>query len=509
MIYFVSGRPYVASFTNAKTPVIGAGHYQYQVFDNELCKLSNSDNEGIACNWFKIGGKAYRVINNAESYEYSSATEDNLYLVDKDGNKLDMPLEIVYLLKRTLPNKISPPYVAGLVRGYQEKRRSCLLLADFETKKLFCSENDLFLNNLVVLPDGVYGYDDRADSFKKYDFELNEAWAFKPENVIGTHTKKVIPCNDTILYYHGHVKIEQLESVEVPDDDVIHTNHIRLDGELYCLDRETGEMRWERKFPIAITDIVVHEDQLYCVAEKEIFRLSPETGEILDQAEMEFNTGGETHLNNLMNVVEGKLWITVNHWYYQTFCLLVVNPATLSIEHKIDTPAPYVPDKFLTYDAEKRQVYYGLSTTKYEPYLEHRDPLLVIDLDDLGKATEFETKPDIEIGFQPAADNEELEELWIHIKAAPLEKALRFGIVETQNQTALHSVCSIRKTNPRKTFNGRVHFRYSGSDRPKAEVDEVLRVIETSFNKWAEQMYIEAGNRSDEPVTIDVVYLAD
>jgi len=509
MIYFVSGRPWIDTLTNAKPPVIDAWGYQYQIIDNELCKLPEAAKEDIACKWFTIEGQDYRIINNAESYEYSYATEDNLYLVDKDGNKLDMPLEIVYLLRRALADKVFPPYVVGSVRGYQEKRGSYLLLANFETKKFFCSEDKMRLLNLTILPDGVYGYDDHAKSFKKYDLELNEAWVFNPESMIVTHSKKVVPCNGSILFYNGNDKVEQLESIEVPNDDIIHTNHIRLDGELYCLDRETGELRWERKFPIALTDLVVHENQIYCIAEREIFRLSLETGEIQDQAEMEFNTGTEAHLHQLMNVVEDKLWIMVNHYYQQTYCLLVVDPATLSVEHKIDTPAPYVPDAFLAYDADKRQVYYRLFTTKYEPYIEHRNPLMVIDLDSLDQASEFESKPDIGVVFQPAPDNDALEELWIHIKDASLDKALRFGIIESQNQTALHSTCPYRKTHPRKTFNGKVHFRYSGSDRPKAEVDEVLEVIESSFNTWVNQMDIGAGDRSGEPVTIDVAYVED
>jgi len=506
MIYFVSGRPWIDLLNKARPPVVDSGPYQYQVVDGELRKLPESASEEIVCNWFSIGGDEYRIIDNTESYQYSCATEDNLYLVNRDGNKLDMPLEIVYLLRRALVDNVLPPYVVGSVRGYQEKRGSYLLLANYETRDFFAIEDKSYMLNLTLLPDGVYGYDNDADSCKKYDLELNEVWAFKPDKVIVQDSKKIVPCGDSILFYNGDSKVEQLESIEVPDRDSIHTNHIRLDGELYCLDRETGEMRWQRNFPVALTDFLVHEDQIYCIAEKEIFRLSPETGEIQDQAGMDFNTGTETNLHKLMQVVEDKLWIMVDHYYHQTFCLLVLDPVTLSVEHVIDTPAPFAPDAFLAYDADERQVYFRLSSSKYEAYTEHQHILMVIGLDRLDQAAAFESKPDIDVGFQPAPDDDALEELWIHIKNAPLDKALRFGIVETQNQTAPHSTCPCRQPRPRKTFNGKVHFRYSDSDSPKAEVEKVLSAIESSFNTWVDKMDIGAGDRSGEPVTIDVAY---
>lgn len=509
MIYFVSDRPWIDLLNQVRPPVINAGDYQYQVIDNELCKLPETANEDIACNWFSIGGKEYRIINNAESYEYSYATEDNLYLVDRDGNKLDVPLEIVYLLRRALVDKVLPPFVVGSVRGYQEKPGSYLLLANFETKKFFCSNDKMRLLNLTLLADGVYGYDNNAEACKKYDLELNEVWAFEPDKVIVQHTKKIVPCGDSILFYNGNSTAEQLESIEVPDRDEIHTNHIRLDGELYCLDRETGELHWKRQFPVALTDFVAQENQIFCIAEKEIYRLSPETGEIEDQADLGFSTGTETNLHKLMQVIEGKLWIMVDHYYHQTFCLLIVDPATLSVEQVIDAPTPYAPEAFLGYDAAKRQAYYRLFGSKYETYTEHRYLLMVIDLDKLDQAAEFEPKPDIEVGFQPAPDDAALEELWIHIKNASLDDALRFGIIESQNRTAPHSTCPVRQPRPRKTFNGKVHFRYAGSDRPGAEVDEVLGAIEASFNTWVEKMDIGAGDRSGEPVTIDIAYVDD
>ena len=140
MIYFISGRPWIDTLTNSRQPVIDAGRYQYQIIDNELSKLPESAKEDIACNWFTIEGIDYRIINNAESFEYSSATEDNLYLVDKDGDKLEMPLEIVYLLRRAMSHKVSSPYVAGMIRGYQEKRGNYLFIANFETKKVFAAK---------------------------------------------------------------------------------------------------------------------------------------------------------------------------------------------------------------------------------------------------------------------------------------------------------------------------------------------------------------------------------
>jgi hypothetical protein len=92
------------------------------------------------------------------------------------------------------------------------------------------------------------------------------------------------------------------------------------------------------------------------------------------------------------------------------------------------------------------------------------------------------------------------------MKGAPLHQALRFGIVETQNQVSTIASVPTRRNQKSETFNGRVYFRYSGSDGTKKEIEELLKAVESSFNKWAEMMNVEAENGSGVRVSIDVAY---
>jgi len=506
MIFYVAGASEITSSKKFNGPVIYSNRVYYQLDNAELVELDDPTGQCHTNEWFNIHGKDYQLHLSGPGYQFSHAEQGNISLVDAAGQKLEVPPEIAYLAAVAMPRSKLGSLVVGGIRRYKGNRGESLFLADIGTKKFIYREN-ISLSHIILQADGIYGYSFDNQNYVKLDHELNDVWAFDP-NPRCRQPKPAIPYKDSVVFYAGSGGVEALGEVEVPgEEDLVYNYGVLRDGELYCLDRDTGEKRWERVFPNALNDMVLHEDKIYCVADKELFRLSFESGEIEAQELMEFSAGGETLLYKVLTIVDNKLWITINYWLHKTYCLLVVNPETLAIEHKIDMPEPYVPDRFLFYDERNRQVFYRLRQHYGARYMEHRQHLLVLHLDDLKKPITFEEKPDIAIEFKPAADNKDLEELWIRIKDTPLYKALRFGIIETQSQTSLHASVPTRRTNRRETFNGRVHFRYSGSDRPKEEVEEQLQIIESSFNDWARRLNVTAGTGSGEPVSIDVVYV--
>lgn len=506
MIYYIEGLPFITSSKIFIGPVIHSGIGNYQIEKNDLVELNDPNKICCTNKWIVVKGKAYQVYLLGPAYEYAHAELGNIYLADEMGQKLKAPSEIAYLVRKALPNMFFDNFVISDILDYQDLNGFTLFLANIETNEFIYREG-LRLQNSILQSDGVYGFYNRSKSLKKLDLQLNDVWSFDP-NPECVRPMTVILFRDLVLYYHGFTNVESLEEVPVPgQEDEVYNHGVRRDGELYCLDRETGDKRWERVFPYALNDMVLHEDKLYCVADKELYRLSAETGEVELQTQMEYSAGGDTELYKVASIIDNKLWISVNHWFYKTFCLLVVNLDTFDIEHKVDIPAPYAPDIFLYFDEEKRQVYYRLRLRYSEVNIEHSHHLLALNLDELDQPVSFEQRPEIDISLKPAEDNKDLEELWIHIKDTPLHKALRFGIIETQNQTNIYAEMNRYGEDCRKTFNGRVHFRYSGSDKPKDEVEKQLKVIESSFNDWAKQMDVEAGTGSEEPVSIDVAYI--
>ncbi len=505
MIYFIFGNPEVLAMKTGTGLLFESLDFKCQLQVDELV-THFKDNNIVEKQSIYIGQQWLEVCRLNGGISFSDAQDGNIYVTDEAGNTLNLAPEIVYLLPYVLSSRLLNPYVIGYIDDYGESSSDCLFLANVKDNE-FVYREDFFLHDLVLEKDSIYGYDIWTDSLKKLDYQLNDVWTFTPGSDSGT-TKRIIPYKNTVVYHHGFGGVESLEEVPIPgDSDRVYTHRRRLDGELYCLDRETGEKRWERKFATGLNDMILHADKLYGVAENELYRLTPETGEIEHQVQMGYCAGGETELFKVLTVIDNKLWIQIDHWFYKTHCLLVVDLDTFAIEHKIDIPAPYAPDKFLHYDEAKRQVCYRLRFRYTETRVEHNHPLLVLNLDELDQPVTFEPRPEIDISFRPAADNKDLEELWIHIKDTPLHKALRFGIIETQNQTNVHGEMNRLGEGCRKTFNGRVHFRYSGSDRPKAEVEEQLKVIESSFNEWAQSTDVEAGTGSGEPVSIDVAYI--
>ena len=506
MIYYIEGSPSITSSDMFKGPVVHSNNGLYEIKNAELAELDDPNNKCSSNDWIEIKGKPYQVHRSGPAFEFSHVEQGNISLLDENGNRLEAPPEILYLIYMANPGRRLESLVIGNIRDYQDISGQSLFIANIDTND-FSYQKKFGLQKEFLLSDGIYGYHLRSKTLKKLDHELNDIWTFDP-GAARLAPMQAIPHKDTILYYHGFARGEVLESVPIPDaEDLVYKHAVRRDGELYGLDRATGEKRWERIFAYGLNDMVMHDGKLYCVAENELFRISPENGEIEHQEQMEYSAGGDTVLSNVLTIIENRLWVQVNHWFYKTHCLLVVDLDTFAIEHKIDIPAPYQPEKFLYFDEERREVYYRLHFRHAEIRQEHNHPLLVLSLDELDQPVTFESRPEIDVSFRPDEDDKDLEELWIHIKDTPLHRALRFGIIETQNQTNIHAEMNRHGESCRKTFNGRVHFRYSGSDQPKEKVEQKLKAIENSFNNWSQRMGVESGTGNGEPVSIDVAYV--
>jgi hypothetical protein len=122
---------------------------------------------------------------------------------------------------------------------------------------------------------------------------------------------------------------------------------------------------------------------------------------------------------------------------------------------------------------------------------------------------EWYNGPPVDIALKPAQDNPAHQEIWVSIHDVPLDEAMVYGEMHTtQDQAYYHGYqgpiyISLHQT---ENFNGRVHFRYSGSDRPIEEVQEKLKIMEERFVKWAD---IDAFSYTDhsQNVTLDAQYV--
>jgi ribosomal protein S16 len=179
----------------------------------------------------------------------------------------------------------------------------------------------------------------------------------------------------------------------------------------------------------------------------------------------------------------------------------------MSLIKRIDIPHPYTIREFSYYHEATGKYYFELKTNIKRVYY-HMSPILELDIEDLDGEFEWYKGPPVNITLKSAQGNQNHQEVWITMRDVSLDEAMVYGEMHTQDQAYYHgyqgpSFVSVHMT---ENFNGKVHFRYSGSDRPADEVREKLQLMEERFTKWAVNEAYACTDKS-ENVTLDAQYL--
>ena len=357
MIYFVFGRPEVELGEKGTDLAFASLGMEYELLAGDLM-LRDKPAGSLFNRWIKIEDRWFQVCRLNPGLSFKDAEAGDIYVTDDTGEKLEMAPEITFLLRYALPKSISGSHVVGEIDGYKDSGDESLFLANPLTNS-FIYRPGLRLNKISIEDGEILAIEFWDGAVRKLDFELNDIWSFEPESSL-SNPLQPMPCRNSVVYYHGFSGMKDVQETPIPEQGIAHVTSVLCDGELYGLDRETGVQRWLRKFPEALSDLVVHDDKVYCVAEDELFCISAEDGEIVARLKLEYSTGGETEMYKVLSVIDNKLWITINHWLDKAFCLLVVDLESFAVKHRIDIPAPYAPDLLLHYDATNRQVIYRL-----------------------------------------------------------------------------------------------------------------------------------------------------
>jgi hypothetical protein len=134
-------------------------------------------------------------------------------------------------------------------------------------------------------------------------------------------------------------------------------------------------------------------------------------------------------------------------------------------------------------------------------------PILELDPNDLDSEIEIFRGPPVEVELITSEDNKDEREIWVTIRDVPLDEAMVYAEMHTEDQAYYHGTHGIlgvfHKTDD---FNGKVHFRYSGSDRPAKEVNEKLRILEKRFADWGRTIAF-ASTDPGKNATLEAQYL--
>lgn len=458
-------------------------------------------------------GETYRVDCEADVVPSVAAFADGrCRLVDKVGNSPDLGPELQLLLVDSLD-----PKRRDLIT-HADKVWGCLFdmesfemkdaLGDFATGTFKSTDEIRTAAKSILLEDKIVGYDSKETQLICLDHDLNTQWRFKPERSFETrYVTPLLVFRDLVIQNFGPDKAWKTPGALLKGQktqDVLHYG----EGLLFAVELQSGKARWQCVIPNAIDSMMINGSQLLVCSVNELHILDAATGETQQVVSTGLSDDYDRYLNeSFVHVKDGCVFFA----HPADACILVYSLAELELIRRIDIPAPYTVKELLKQaDIERKVIYELTSRSALERC--HMSPLLEIDLDDLNSEIETLNGPPVNVELRPAADNPEHVEIWVFMRDFPLDEAMLFAEMHLQNQAYYHGrqgahLASVHITD---NFNGKVHFEYSGSDRPAAEVEAKLSMLRARFAKWAsEEAFASIDPVPKDDCSLEAVYLAD
>ncbi len=465
-------------------------------FDYERCKL---DPRGEI---EREGKKYFLKLDGALSVNESK--KGNVYFEDGDGLRLSMLSELTCAIARKSLFNLIGDHVLINERNYPEKGESSLLVCD--TKSGTFNYTQPRMTSSKIIGESVYGWNLVDREVKRWNLALTEVWSFKvlPECMVlnsGSYRSWVpTEYKELFFLYLGHVADEQID---------LHGERIRLykRGLLYCFYKNKPEVKWQREFDYAVEDTLLDGDRLFVATSNLIEVLNPETGELIQRIDTEFNAkvsrgaGGELAS---LHVDGGFLY----YCYRKESCLLVYDIESVELRYRLELPEGWCSWHFQFKDENTGRLYFDLILGPKGGPDYHRNAVLELHPDELGQPVKMESGPEVHISLQPSIDDSAKQEVWVEINCPSIDDALRFGELHTQNQAYINGHTLITShCEPNPKFNGIVHFRYSGSVLPTEVATEKMKTMEKRFKKWVEESSVYAGDNSKRVCRLDAQYV--
>lgn len=357
-----------------------------------------------------------------------------------------------------------------------------LIYADLHQGKLV--SRPMYRSGVTLIDDAIYVVD--GVRLHKLNKELEPLWAEAETGRIElwmSRTRKTCAhaCADTVLYYAGH-RTEQADSAS-PAGQTIDFHWCR-DGVLYCLSKADGSLRWQREFPWSVDDYLLHGDRLFVVAGDRLFELNPADGELRHELATGIQVfGWKSGPFGLANLhLEGELLFVLPA--LEPF-ILVYRLDELSLLKQLALPQGYCPVEWQRTLADGRMIFSVELMGDEAPEDFHRSALLELHPNHLDQAITMEAGPELDVALRESASEAGKLAIWITLRHAPLDEALRYGELYAQNLAHRHGWHASYKhgaTNP--SFNGEIHFRIQSPECDAARVEQELKLMESRFKQW-------------------------
>jgi outer membrane protein assembly factor BamB len=451
--------------------------------------------------------KIYKVerVNEADTILLSSYQNGHCYLVDSKGKKLVARAEIVSLIANNYFNKYKVKLWRGskiIGRVYLSRRKSVFTLADIETGDIKQLEG-VRVANPCLLDDSILFFNDGDWHVYALNHELDITWKFRPDvNFAKKNVRGPEVYQDHVIISFGTSRSEKFPGPVY--EGVQFADHIQsFDSNLYALNIRDGSLCWHVTIPKTIDNMVIMEDKLYISSTNEIHIIDPKTG----KTEKVVDTGLSEYVDQSLD--PSSLHIQGDKLYFchqVDACLLVYRLDDLQLIKRINIPEPYSIKEFEYHHEATGKLYFNL-VARFPRLYYHTSPALELDPAELDSDIELVTGPPVDIELRAAELNPDEREIWITMRDVPLDEAMVYAEMHTEDQAFYHGkngmYQALHKTDD---FNGKVHFRYSGSDRPAKEVNEKLRILEKRFADWGRTIAF-ASTDPGKNATLEAQYL--
>lgn len=455
----------------------------------------------------QVEGVSCRIVDLNGRLTFGCVQDGTLY-IEKDEARLSLKDELVYAF---IYSSLYKQGARKLVFPVEEKNENfdvSMIYADLDRQHAV--KRAVYLRSPSVIGDSIYGVSGKQ--LCKLDHNLLDVW--RKELGVNArlyssgsiNSRSPTEFGDGILLNLGHIIDETFERDG-------HSFRYYKRGILSWFAKVDGSLRWQREFDWSIEDMVLHGGKLYVSTNDRLEIVNPQTGE----TERSVQTGLEMPGHRGAISCLASLLIDGDALYYLPAYeprILVYELGSLALRKEITLPNFWCPREFQRKATDGR-LFFGLHLNAYGAPDIHRYALLEFHPDRLDEPVQMEPEPNMKVELRPSDTEPGKEEVWVEIRDASLDDALRFGELYTQNQAFIQGWHVARMRSPENPqFNGKIHFRYSGSDQPADVVRQKLAEMERRFTKWNaheepgnEGEFIYAGDHSKRLCSLDAAYV--
>ena len=458
----------------------------YEIFDPKEFCIENT---------IRIGSKKFITLMSTDPIDWNSILNGRHRVIPADSSECDL----------------DPLVQCAILEGGADKYYAYYELnEDTGTDQLVVCDLDKLeykiLEYRIIVPfvEGsyIYGFDKSKKIFFCLGVDGDIIWEWK--NMKGGFffhfgsSRILTPCiaNDFVICYFGTTDVNRFfvdghQSIDYKNSYTV------------VLDKNSGKLIWDLELEFKVDDYIVEGGFLYICHYREILVYDLSTGTLLFKKPLPMSEGMRvrTIRDNILNKVDDGFF----------FCdaaaqTIVVLDKNLKDRALIQLPEGWTPRELQYHDAETGKLYFHLDNFSRDNKYVCRTAVLILDKNNLNTSPQLET-PNANIKESLKDGEDGKKELWIEIDCPSLDDALRFGELYTRDYSWYYGKTLMDlRYEENKDFNGKVHFRYSGSAAPREEIDEKLKLMEKRFAWWNEKRGVCSGDGKATLCSLEASY---